>query len=152
MQDAPSLIARWPALGVPAFDRDTGHPTTIARTELMLNTVSLIARLTADPELVQVGQTNKCVMRLACERRRGRDGADRGAVFVTVEAWNGQATSCAEHLTKGRLVAVRGRLEHEEWISPEGRRRERVLLSADEVEFLERPSARRHVEGQGTAA
>ena len=105
----------------------------------MLNTVVLIARLTADPELVPAGRTYKCVMRVACERRRGRGGEPRGAVFVTVETWNGQASSCSEHLSKGRLVAVRGRLEHEEWSTDEGQRRERTFVTAHEVEFLDTP-------------
>jgi single-strand DNA-binding protein len=102
-----------------------------------MNSISLTGRLTADPELrstqsgASVGQ-----LRLAVSRRRGRDGEDRGAVFVDVVTFGRLAESCGEYLAQGRQVAVSGRLELDEWEAEDGSRRQRHKVVADEVEFL----------------
>jgi len=99
--------------------------------------LSLTGRLTADPELrsthsgASVGQ-----LRLAVPRRRGRDGEDRGAVFVDVVTFGRLAESCGEYLAQGRQVAVSGRLELDEWEAEDGTRRQRHKVVAEEVEFL----------------
>ncbi|MGO9974779.1 MAG: single-stranded DNA-binding protein [Solirubrobacteraceae bacterium] len=41
-----------------------------------------------------------------------RDGEDQGADYVDVVAFGRQAETCAQYLTKGRRVAVNGRLAH----------------------------------------
>jgi single-strand DNA-binding protein len=74
--------------------------------------------------------------RLAIDRL-GRNGAD----FVTVKTWDRVAEAAAEHLTRGRRVAVQGRLAHEEWVGSDGRRAERLTVVADRVEFLDAPQA-----------
>ena len=74
--------------------------------------------------------------RVAVQRRRSRDGEDRGAVFVDVVTFGGLAESCGTYLEKGRQVAVTGRLEHDEWEADDGTRRSRHKVVADEVEFL----------------
>lgn len=109
-----------------------------------MNTVQLIGRLTSDPDLraTQSG-TPVCTLRLAVPRLRGRDGSDRGAVFVNVETWGKQATNAAKYLAKGRSVAVTGRVEFQEW-TPEGSdtKRSRTYIVADEplgVQFLDSP-------------
>jgi len=102
-----------------------------------MNSINLTGRLTADPELrathsgASVGN-----LRLAVSRRRGRDGEDRGAVFVDVVTFGRLAESCGEYLAQGRQVAVSGRLELDEWEAEDGSRRQRHKVVADEVEFL----------------
>ena len=44
---------------------------------------------------------------------------------------------CAQHLEKGRRVAVSGRLEHDQWQAGDGSRRQRHYVVAEEVEFLD---------------
>jgi len=105
-----------------------------------MNSINLTGRLTADPELrttpsgASVGN-----MRIAVARRRGRDGEDRGAVFVDVTTFGRLAESVGQYLEKGRQVAVSGRLELDEWETDAGERRSRHKVVADEVEFLARP-------------
>jgi single-strand DNA-binding protein len=60
-------------------------------------------------------------------------------VFVDVVTFAALARSCAEHLTKGRQVAVTGRLELSEWEDGKGQRRSRHEVIADEVSFLDSP-------------
>jgi single-strand DNA-binding protein len=104
-----------------------------------MNNVSLIGRLTSDPELrstpsgTSVGQ-----LRLAIGRPK-RDGEDRGADYVDITVWNAQAETCAQYLSKGRQVAVTGRLEHSEWEDGDGNRRQKLIVVARTVDFLDRP-------------
>ncbi|MGH9022509.1 MAG: single-stranded DNA-binding protein [Acidimicrobiia bacterium] len=104
-----------------------------------MNTVQLIGRLTRDPESRSANDNDVCTLRLAVPRRRRSDGEDPGAVFVDVVTFAGLARSCAEHLGKGRQVAVTGRLELSEWEDTAGQRRSRHEVIADEVTFLEHP-------------
>ena len=102
-----------------------------------MNSINLTGRLTADPEMRTThSATAVTEFRLAVQRRRSRDGEDRGAVYVDVVCFGGLAESVAEYLSKGRQVAVHGRLELDEWENDEGERRSRHKIVADEVEFL----------------
>ena len=76
-------------------------------------------------------------MRLAVQRRRGRDGEDRGAVFVDLTAFQGLASICGRYLAKGSRVAVQGRLELDEWEAEDGSPRRRHKVIAEQVEFLD---------------
>lgn len=83
-----------------------------------MNSVQLIGRLTHEPDPGHTPSgTPVTTFRLAIDRS-GRDGAD----FVTVKTWERLAEASAEHLTRGRRVAVQGRLAHEEWVGSHGRR------------------------------
>lgn len=73
-------------------------------------------------------------MRLAVDRHT-RDGA----VFVDVDAFGPTGEACQEHLAKGRLVAVLGRLEHDTWEASDSSKREQHYVIASAVEFLDRP-------------
>lgn len=100
-----------------------------------MNTISLTGRLTADPETFAGEKTEMAAFRLAVARR----GDDAGAVFIDVKCFDGQARTVGDHLTKGRKVAVRGRIELDEWTTKEGDKRSKHLVFADEVEFLDAP-------------
>jgi single-strand DNA-binding protein len=103
-----------------------------------MNSVQLIGRLTHEPDPGHTPSgTPVTTFRLAVDRG-GRDGAD----FVTVKTWERLAEASAEHLTRGRRVAVQGRLAHEEWTGSDGRRAERLTVVANRVEFLDSPAAR----------
>ncbi len=102
-----------------------------------MNSINLTGRLTADPEMrTSHSATAVTNFRLAIQRRRSREGEDRGAVYVDVVCFGGLAESVAEYLVKGRQVAVSGRLELDEWENNKGERRSRHKVVADEVEFL----------------
>ncbi len=105
-----------------------------------MNSITLTGRLTADPDTTH-SATAVTQFRLAIQRRRSRNGEDRGAVYVDVVSFGGLAESCAQYLAKGRQVAVSGRLELDEWETDAGERRSRHKVVADEVEFLARPRA-----------
>jgi single-strand DNA-binding protein len=98
-----------------------------------MNTVSLIGRLTADPES-RAGEKHEAArFRLAVDRI-GHDDAD----FIPVVVFDRTAQLVAAHLSKGRLVAVTGRLRSSEWTTPDGERRSRLEVVGDQVSFLDR--------------
>ncbi|HSH59054.1 MAG TPA: single-stranded DNA-binding protein [Acidimicrobiales bacterium] len=105
-----------------------------------MNTVSLIGRLPADPELrTTTGGTPVCTVRLAINRPR-KNGQDQGPVFIDVVSFNRQAEAVAEHLAKGRQVAVTGRLEYRQWECSDGSPRSRHEVVANQIDFLAKPA------------
>jgi single-strand DNA-binding protein len=99
-----------------------------------VNSVALIGRLTADPQSHPGEQHETCTFRLAVPRP-GTDGAD----FVDIVTFDKLASVCAEYLTKGREVAVVGKLRFSEWTGRDGERRSKVQVVADAVQFLGTP-------------
>jgi single-strand DNA-binding protein len=102
-----------------------------------MNTVTLIGRLTADPQSRAGENHESAYFRLAVDRR-GAEGAD----FIDVVVFDRLAEVCASHLAKGRQVAVNGRLRSSEWTTPDGERRSRLQVVADEVSFLDAPKSK----------
>jgi single-strand DNA-binding protein len=106
-----------------------------------VNVAVITGNLTRDPELRSTeGGTKVCNLRVAVTgRRRNGDGSyDNKPNYLSVTVWGAQGEACAEHLSKGRAVAVEGRLEWRE--SGEGdARREYVQIVASTVQFLGRP-------------
>ncbi len=104
-----------------------------------MNTFQTIGRLTADPELRHTGTgVATTTLRLAIPRRK-RNGEDQGAVYIDVVTFNAQAEAVAQHLAKGRRVAVTGRLEYREWKGQDGSPHSKHEIIADQVEFMEPP-------------
>ena len=101
-----------------------------------MNAVHLIGRLTQDVELRERGETKVAQLRLAVPRGRDKNGEDRGADFVDVVCFGRQAEVCANYLSKGRRIAVEGRLHHDEWDGENGRR-QKLEVIAQSVEFLD---------------
>jgi single-strand DNA-binding protein len=104
-----------------------------------INRVVLVGNLTRDPELRHTPSgTAVCNLRLAVNTRRKDETGqwvDKPNYF-DITVWGNQGESCAQYLTKGRPVAVDGRLEWREWETPEGNKRQAVDIVADTVQFL----------------
>ena len=105
-----------------------------------INRVVLVGNLTKDPELRQTGGgTPVCSLRIAVNsRRRDESGqwTDKPNYF-SVSVFGNQAESCAQYLSKGRPVAIDGRLDWREWEAKDGGgKRESVEVVAESVQFL----------------
>ena len=109
----------------------------------MLNKVVLIGRLTRDPEL-RYTSSGIAVTRftLAVDRNYTNQQGERQADFIPIVVWRGQAETSAKYLSKGRLVAVSGRIQTGSYETPEGQRRYTTDVVADEVRFLDWGEAR----------
>ena len=102
-----------------------------------MNKVFLIGRLTADPELRYTPSgAAVCNFRLAVDRRFTNQNGEREADFFNIVVWNKAAENCAKYLSKGRQVAVDGRLQNRSFDGNDGQRKNVTEIVADNVEFL----------------
>lgn len=105
-----------------------------------INRVVLTGNLTRDPELrtLQSG-TAVCHLRVASNTRR-KDPKSGSWVdkpnYLDVTVWEAQAEHAAKFLTKGRAVAIDGRLEWREFETAEGQKRQTVEIVADHIQLL----------------
>lgn len=108
----------------------------------MLNRVCLVGRLTRDPELRFLPETGTPVatFTLAVNRNFKNKQGEIEADFIPIVVWRRLAELCANYLSKGRLVAVSGRIQTRSWEDESGRRRYVTEVVADEVSFLDRGS------------
>jgi single-strand DNA-binding protein len=105
-----------------------------------INRVVLTGNLTRDPELrsLQSG-TSVCSLRVACNTRRKNNSTgewEDKPNFFDVTVWGAQGENCARFLSKGRPVALDGRLEWREWQDQQGNNRQSIEIIADAVQFL----------------
>lgn len=105
-----------------------------------INRVTVTGNLTRDPELRSTPNgTSVCALRIAVNSRR-KDGSTGEWVdkpnFFNVTVWGAQGENCANYLTKGKGVAIDGRLDWREWQDKEGNNRQSVDIIADTVQFL----------------
>ena len=104
-----------------------------------INRVVVTGNLTRDPELRSLPSGNSvCKLRIAVNsRRKDQSGewVDKPNYF-DVTVWGAQGENCAQYLSKGRPVAVDGRLEWREWQDNQGNKRQSVDIIADSVQFL----------------
>jgi single-strand DNA-binding protein len=105
-----------------------------------INRVVLTGNLTHDPELRSLQSGNSvCKLRVACNTRRKNNSTgewEDKPNYFDVTVWGAQGENCARFLSKGRPVAIDGRLEWREWETPEGHKRQAVDIIADSVQFL----------------
>jgi single-strand DNA-binding protein len=106
-----------------------------------INVVVITGNLTKDPELRSTGGgTSVCDLRVAVNSRR-KDGQTGEWVdkpnYFDVTVWGAQGENCASYLSKGRPVAIEGRLDWSEWEAKDGSgRRQAVRIVANSVQFL----------------
>jgi len=105
-----------------------------------VNVVVITGNLTRDPELRSTGGgTSICKLRVAVNSRR-KDGQSGEWVdkpnYFDVTVWGAQGENCANYLSKGRPIAVDGRLQWREWTDKDGNKRQSVDIVADSVQFL----------------
>lgn len=106
----------------------------------MVNRVVLVGRLTRDPEL-RTTTTGKSVsdFSIAVQKKIKPQDGSPDADFFRVSAWGATAEYVKNYLSKGRLVAVDGRLQSRKYTAQDGSNREVVEIVADSVQGLDRP-------------
>jgi single-strand DNA-binding protein len=109
--------------------------------EMNINRVVLTGNLTRDPELKSTGSgLSVCSLRVAVNVRRKNNQTgdwEEAPNYFSVSVFGAQGDNCAKFLSKGRPVAIEGRLRWREWEDSEtGKKREAVDIVADNVQFL----------------
>ena len=109
-----------------------------------MNHVSLIGRLTKDPEVryTQSG-TAVCTFTLAVDRKVAKkDSGQPTADFIPIVAWRKLAEIIGNNLVKGRRISVEGRIQVRSYDAQDGSKRYVTEVVADEVEFLDSKAQR----------
>jgi single-strand DNA-binding protein len=105
----------------------------------VLNRIILIGRLTRDPELRYVPSGQPVAsFTLAVDRPFANQQGERQTDFIDIVAWRRLAEQVTQHLAKGRLVAVEGRLQIRSYETQDGQKRKAAEVVADAVRFLDR--------------
>lgn len=104
-----------------------------------VNVVILTGNLTRDPELRKI-PSGQAVVELGLavnERYRNQAGEEvKKTCFVDVTVWGKQAETCAQFLRKGSPALVEGKLQFDQWETPEGGKRSKLRVVAERVRFL----------------
>lgn len=103
----------------------------------MLNHITLMGRLTADPELRRTNSgTPVTSFTVACDRDFGnKDGGEKETDFVNCVAWRNTAEFVSKYFAKGRMIVVSGRLQTRKYTDKEGNNRTATEVVADSCYF-----------------
>ena len=103
----------------------------------MLNHITIMGRLTRDPELRRTGSGIAVAsFTLAVDRDfGGRDGGERETDFIDCVAWRQTGEFVSKYFTKGRMAVVSGRLQIRNWTDKDGNKRRSAEVVADNVYF-----------------
>jgi single-strand DNA-binding protein len=108
------------------------------------NSITLVGRLTRDPELRYTAKGQPvCRFDLAVNRRY-KDAAGNwqdDTSFIPVVVWGEAASRCGERLKKGLPVHVDGRLQSRNWETKDGQKRTSIEVVARRVQFLSKTAA-----------
>ena len=116
----------------------------------MLNHITIMGRLTRDPELRRTGSgVAVASFTVAVDRDfGGRENGERETDFIDCVAWRQTGEFVSKYFTKGRMAVVSGRLQIRNWTDKDGNKRRSAEVVADNVYFGD--SNKR--EGEGNTA
>ena len=103
----------------------------------MLNHITVMGRLTRDPELrrTQAG-VPVASFSIACDRDfKDKTTGERVTDFIDIVAWRSTGEFVSKYFTKGRMAVVSGRLQMRDWTDKEGNKRRSAEIIADSVYF-----------------
>lgn len=103
----------------------------------MLNHITIMGRLTRDPELRRTGSGIAVAsFTLAVDRDiANKENGERETDFIDCNAWRGTGEFVAKHFAKGSMAVVSGRLQIRNWTDKEGNKRRNAEVVADNVYF-----------------
>ena len=115
----------------------------------MLNHITIMGRLTRDPELRRTGSGIAVAsFSVAVDRDfGGRDGGEKETDFIDCVAWRQTGEFVSKYFTKGRMIVVSGRLQMRNWTDKDGNKRRSAEIVADNVYFGD---SKRDSEGSGS--
>ena len=102
-----------------------------------MNNVSLVGRLTKDPELrtISTGNTT-CSFTVAVTRQFTNASGERETDFINCVIWGKQAENLAKYCTKGSLIGVTGRIQTRNYDGQDGKKVYVTEVAANNVTFL----------------
>ncbi len=105
----------------------------------MLNRITLMGRLTRDPELRHTANNIPVAsFTLAVERDfRDKANGEKVSDFIDIVAWRQTGEFAAKYFSKGRLAVVEGRLQMRDWQDKDGNKRRNAEVVADNIYFAD---------------
>ena len=105
----------------------------------MLNHITIMGRLTRDPELRRTGSGIAVAsFTVAVDRDfGGREGGERETDFIDCVAWRQTGEFVSKYFTKGSMIVVSGRLQIRGWTDKDGNKRRTAEVVADNCYFGE---------------
>lgn len=105
----------------------------------MLNHIVIMGRMVRDPELrTTQGGTNVCSFTLACDRDfKAKDSGEKETDFIDCVAWRSTAEFVSKYFTKGRMMAVEGRLQLRDWVDKEKNKRRSAEIQVSSAYFAD---------------
>ena len=102
----------------------------------MINNITLMGRLTADPEL-KTTTTGRSVtsFSIAVDRGYARNGEERQTDFINIVAWQQQAEFVCRYFKKGSMIALTGSLQSRSYEDKNGNRRTVYEVVANSFSF-----------------
>ncbi|MDD4188036.1 MAG: single-stranded DNA-binding protein [Bacilli bacterium] len=102
-----------------------------------MNNVSLVGRLTKDPELrtISTGSITTTVT-VAINRTFANQAGERIADFISVVVWNKQAENLAKYCKKGSLIGITGRIQTGSYDAKDGTRKYVTEVLGERIKFL----------------
>lgn len=109
----------------------------------MLNHITIMGRLTRDPELRRTGAGVAVAgFTVAVDRDfPGKDGGEKETDFIDCVAWRQTGEFVSKHFTKGTMIVVSGRLQIRSWTDKDGSKRRTAEIVADNCYFGEAKKA-----------
>lgn len=111
----------------------------------MLNHITIMGRLTKDPELRKTQSGVSVVSFTVAVDRDFKNGDEKVTDFIDCKAWRGQADFISKFLTKGRAIVVDGQLQSRKWQDKDGNNRVSWEVQAQNVYFAD---SKRNDDGQ----
>src|SRR5215204_2885214 len=105
-----------------------------------INRVTLVGRLTRDPELRHLPSGTAVLQLGLAVNGRQKDEAGNWTDkpnFFDVKVFGNQAEMLSQHLAKGRRIGIDGRLDWSSWEAQDGSKRSKVEIVAFQVQFLD---------------
>ena len=102
----------------------------------MLNHITIMGRMTRDPELRRTGSGIAVAsFTLAVDRDRRNESGERKTDFIDCNAWRNTGEFVSKYFSKGSMAIVSGRLQIRNWTDKEGNKRRNAEVVADSVYF-----------------
>ena len=102
-----------------------------------MNQVSIIGRLTANPELRHTQSGSACTRFNVAVDRRVKQGEEKQTDFITVVAWQQRAEFICKYFSKGQKIALTGSIRTGNYTDSNGNKRYTFEVWAENVEFCE---------------
>lgn len=106
-----------------------------------MNNVSLVGRLTADPEVKHTQSGTAYTRFSVAVDRQVKQGEEKQADFITIVAWNKTAEFVCKYFSKGQRIGLTGSIRTGSYTDKDGNKRNTVEVWANNVEFVEKKTS-----------